>query len=143
MGRVVMSRRQEHDAKALMDKHLHKMPGSESLYDYNKEWSDARIAEEIGYKSSTSTQAIGKLRLELFGKLGNVSTGAGNNARRIDDVEAQLKALQANYAMILNELTGMRERFAKLCQTLAINKVADVRHLAREQSQPNGSATHS
>ena len=67
--------------------------------------SDATVALEVG----ASANAVKLARIELFGKVKSFSKSAPN-------VKVQL-----------DELT---DRFNKLVTTLALNKVADVKHLA-------------
>lgn len=139
-ARNVMTRRQSFDASKLLEEHLHKLPGSESMYEYDKEWSDARVAEEIKLNSKWAPQVIGRLRLELFGKISSNRTG-GPSGERIEALEGTVRALQANLAVVLNTLQDLQGRHEKLCTSLSLHKVLDVRHLGKEQKTNGATAT--
>lgn len=102
-------------ANDLFKTYLVKVADSD-VYEYLNDYSDAKIAEEIDPGKTLSGASVGNLRLQIYGKL------RPPRADRVEDIITQLQ----NVVRTLEELTLKHNR---LCETLAINKIVDVRHL--------------
>jgi hypothetical protein len=136
-----MTRQQVIKAAALIEQHMRSVPDSDGVWAYDPEWSDARVAQEVGVEGKLPAVTISGLRLDLDPpRRVNVLRGmaALGNARQIEALESQVKTLQSNLATALNAISSLQCRFEKLCMKLSLDKVTDVRYLAADQEQkPN------
>jgi hypothetical protein len=98
----------------LLTEHCHK--GENGLYNYDKDWSDDRIAKEVN--PNLQRTQVGKIRLELFGA---IQPTVGENTI-IKELRTKIDELNTR----LHELENLH---AKLCSSLTINKISDVKHL--------------
>jgi len=93
-------------------------------------WSDLRIGTDFGY----SQQAIGNLRMELYGRLrAHRGSASFDVEERISDLEARIVQLTTIINSQASELHALQILHGRLCDTLAINRIADVKHLRGEQ----------
>jgi len=98
----------------LLAEHIHK--GENGLYTYDKDWSDDRIAKEVN--PNLQRTQVGKIRLELFGA---IQPTVGENV-----IVKELRSKIDELTIRLSELENLH---AKLCSTITINKISDVKHL--------------
>ncbi len=102
-------------AHKLLSEHLVKT--GEGMVDYKEGFDDTRIAAMID--KDLSPASVARIRQELFGKLINRGTGA----------DARIAALEGSVRNLCGLIQEMVEKHDKLVDNLAVNKVADVRHL--------------
>lgn len=119
------------EAHKMLQKRLKAPSETGGFWEYERDWDDARIAKIVRSDEGDEIRptAIGKLRLELFGPVR--PTGGGVVfAGKFEAVERRLgetEALGRELAKRVDELAVLHKR---LCETLALNRVAEVKHLA-------------
>lgn len=119
MAKRMLTRTEVVKANELLKLHL--LPSEhEGYFKYQNEWDDAKIAQELD--PAIQATAIGNLRIELFGKLDTTANTAREDNARIKEVETIVQNLLACYS-------ELEIKYNKLIDTLALNKVVDVKHL--------------
>lgn len=88
--------------------------GDEDVVTYHAGWNDERVAEELGVR----LQAVASVRRELYG---NIKTG-----RQADEDSK----MEGRVALLEKQLDEVRVKYHRLVQMLALNRVADVKHLS-------------
>ncbi|WP_370135310.1 hypothetical protein [Bradyrhizobium sp. USDA 313] len=86
-------------------------------------WDDQKVADVVGVKKAS----VMGTRIECFGKLRQPPR---EQDHRLDEAIRAIENLQRCY-------DELKQRHDKLCDTLALNRVAEVRHL--RVAQPNHS----
>lgn len=113
MKRRIMSQGETIQANDLMKVHLVPCEGTD-MFEYINGYSDAKVAQEV---SPTLRDAHAKnLRMALYGRLRPAKT---------DDLES----LRDQLKRAVDQLTELTVKHNKLCDSLSVNKVLDVRHL--------------
>jgi predicted transcriptional regulator len=97
---------------------------------------DASVAKEL----NVSSHAVSALRREIYG---NMVQGGPFGAMRqeVDNLQREVAAQRQEINMLTIMCREIASRFTKLCTTLALNKVHDVRHLGFSEDRPNGPTT--
>lgn len=90
------------------------------LVDFKQGHSDKTIAERVG----CSVHSVAGLRLEMFGKLER------GGAQHVESNRAKVDALCQDFDRLVKFIHEFADKHNKLAETLALNKVANVRHLA-------------
>ena len=86
---------------------------------YRNGQSDRKIAEAVG----CSDRTVESIRKSVFGKILGAPSGGGGNASKM------IKELAGEVATLEDKLTDLSDKYNRLCDTLSINKIFDVRHL--------------
>lgn len=124
MAKVHATRKQIIEISDLL--RLHLKPSEGGLFAYDGEWSDQKIADTVG---GLNANHVAHIRSECFGKL--------YQRAPVDDVsalKAELAAVKAQGQAIAKNLADLWDLHAKLCATLAVNRVLDVRYLAGQKA---------
>ena len=104
-------------ADGYFKQYLKPVPNSD-LWEYEDNWSDEKIAGVLS--PEINKNAIGGLRLKLYGKLDSRADVVGN---------IKVKELETIVSNILVCFGELESKYNKLVDTLALNKVANVAHL--------------
>ena len=111
-----MSRLELIKTHALLEKVIVKMDGG--LVRYEDGWSDERVGEEIG----VTKRNVQGARTELFGNLQPAARGSAD--------PAELAVVRSAITRLSDQYAELVLKYNDLVATLALNKVAPVKHLA-------------
>ncbi len=119
MTKRMLSRTEVIKAHGLFKEHL--APSDrDGYFKYCNGWDDAKIAQELD--PTIQSTSIARLRVELFGQLDVTA-----NVNREEN--AKLKELEVLTSNLLACYGELEIKYNKLIDTLAIGRVADVKHL--------------
>jgi hypothetical protein len=121
MAKVHSTTKHKLQIAELLAKHLKPHEKAAGQFVYDGDFTDEYIAKLVG--DGLNDGHVGRIRLELYGPLYRVPPV-------VDD--ARVTAMQTVIEKLTAELADLNGRHNKLCQTLALNRVADVRHLSNE-----------
>ena len=110
----------------LMKEHLHQPGPGETYWVYDDGWSDKSVAAHV---KGVNPQQVTHLRLQLFGPIGPKAGMA--SVVQIDEIKRDVIGLQDAVNKLRSAIEDLAKRHNQLCQTLSINRVADVRHLGK------------
>lgn len=133
--RVVATRLEVIAVHKLLEQHLHKGDGDLWFYDHG--WDDQQVADQVA-KGRLKASHVGSIRSDFFGNLRNYTTGGGGDAAlktRVEKLEARVGQLETVVGNLVTELASTQDLHQKLCMTLSVNRVYDVRHLAGKPRQ--------
>ena len=106
---------------------------ADGFFGYHPGWDDARIVREVHEELSPATAA--RIRREMYGNFRSGTKGAHSD--EIEGLRASLRALQTELQTTNRDIAELRARadaaadlHAKLCESLSINRVLAVSHLA-------------
>lgn len=124
-------------AHALLGEHLevivpqvrneHGVLVTQGLVKYKPGFSDEQLAKQIA--PDLPERSIANLRQNAFGNLTSPPSAAENDAARIAALEAKIEDLMKANGRLSSALVVLTDRHDRLCETLAVNQVAPVRHL--------------
>ena len=116
----------------LLEKYLHRPGPGEQYWKYEEGWSDKAVSAHV---QGVNSIQVSNLRLQLYGPIG---PQAGNKSVEIEAVKAEMKAahnlLVDAVNVLVKRVDDLTKRHDQLCETLSINRVADVRHLGKERT---------
>jgi hypothetical protein len=112
-----LSRTEIIKANELLKEHL--IAEASGLFSYRDDWSDDRIASELR-SGMPPMNAIKNLRAELFGQL---------RKSPAKDAEPRIAALEDAVRNLVLQLAALSDKHTKLCETLSLNQIVNVRHL--------------
>lgn len=140
MARVYSTRAQIIKIGTMLAEHLEPVEGG--LFAYDGGWSDDRIAAEAAPLGNAIVAThVATVRQELYGNLRKPPEVASDEIAALRAQVAELQRAALAQAAALEKLSDLH---AKLCANLALNRVADVRHLSGKAmvagAAPNGSA---
>lgn len=102
----------------------------------NPEHSDATVATEF----SCSHNSVAGVRKELFGNLVSKREPGASDTAAIAALQAELNNLNSRYLQVLAGLNELIVKHNRLCETLSLNRVAEVKHLTM-LSETKGTGT--
>lgn len=124
MARNALTRQQEFAAGKLFEQHLKRMDGD--TCSYVNGWDDTRVGKEVGYTGDQTN--IARLRRDLgFGRVVGQVRPPQTTTK---DLLARVEALEAIIAERETLLVELIEKHDKLVTTLALDRVANVKHLS-------------
>lgn len=100
----------------LLSEFIHNVNPDTGMCEYKNNLDDQKIAGMVG--TGVAASAVSRIRMEGFGKI-SASPGHGRGSmmqKQMDDLKA--------------EMAELTEKHNKLIETLSLNQVAKVRHLA-------------
>lgn len=106
-------------ASEYFTQHLKPSTITPGYFEYDDNWSDSQIASVLS--ADIQSSAIANLRLKLHGKLEVRGSDIGTNIR--------VKELETLVTNLLSCYGELEVKYNKLIDTLAIGRVADVKHL--------------
>lgn len=135
-SRKIASTREVIAMSKLMSEHLHQVDPDKNLWQYEDGWSDELVASSVSTELKAS-HAI-RVRREMHGELRPAYRKTDPDVKnRIKELEERIAAIEKRLGetlVMMNRLGALEEFHAKLCQTLTINKVIGVNHLAGKPS---------
>jgi hypothetical protein len=129
MPRIYATRAQVIKIGMLLAEHLKPVDGG--LFSYDGDWSDERVAIEAAPLGNpiAGTHVLG-VRQELYGNLRKPPTDGDD----VGALKAQIAELQKAAAAQAQELIKLADLHAKLCLTLSMERISDVRYLSGKPS---------
>lgn len=115
----------------LLREHL-KRVGDTDQWVYDDDWSDQKIAAVVG--GGLGVNHVAHVRTEVYGSLRRA--GSETSADKIEALEASIKELQQAVLAQARAYEALAGLHRKLCETLALNRVADVKHLGGTVTAP-------
>lgn len=103
---------------------------------YNDGYSDASIAEQF----NVSKASIAKVRQDVYGNLFREPKEQPVAAPSRDELAQGLRELEEKNLVLTDKFNTLLDRFNKLVNTLALNRVADVKHLGVKEETSQESA---
>lgn len=125
MGKVHSTRKQIVQIADLLRHHLLDASAEPGSYIYGEGWSDDRVAKEAATaENPIQGHHVANVRTEVFGPLYKEPEDD-----KIASLEKQLRLVRARCQTTEDRLAALQDLHEKLCLTLSINKVLDVRYL--------------
>ncbi|MDQ2079517.1 hypothetical protein RA307_04925 [Xanthobacteraceae bacterium Astr-EGSB] len=150
MAKVVASRAQIIKVSDLLREHLKE--AGENLFAYDEGWNDKRVADDV---TGITAIHVSKIRTDLYGRIRPAAPallqGGVVDEARMARIEKGLAELAADTGKLSELVDEVRRLHAMLCQSISVNRLLDVRHLAgpvnlgpvvNGLSRTNGSAAH-
>ena len=103
----------------------------DGYYHYHPEWSDERVAKAVHPDLRMIHAAT--IRKQVYGKLfekPNSKADVKELQLGLADMGQTLAQLSTDWAELKHRLDALADLHAKLCESLSVNRVCDVRHLA-------------
>lgn len=116
-------------ANDLLRQHLKAIEGT-SMFAYDGEWSDAKIAEAVG---GINADQVANVRLEIFGPLIDRKAPSAEGAD-VALLRAQVAEMQRAMLAQAEAHTKLADLHTKLCVLLSVNQIVDARHLSGKPS---------
>lgn len=98
----------------------------EGMWQYKDQWSDEAVAKFIS--PDLNHTHIGRIRLECFGQI--QARRPTSNRLDVEQLKADNHRLSMENSDIRSRLDAIELLHAKLCDSLSVNRVVDVKHLA-------------
>lgn len=103
---------------------------------YADGWNDARIAKFVVPDGSLSVNSVATYRQDVYGNLFVRGLGGGDSqSEKLAELETRIN--DVNHQMVFNAfcLGELIDRFDKLCDTVAMKQLADVRYLKLDMAK--------